>query len=239
MATPPVPWTSAQALAWLRREGYRGTHNYKGLCAGLAADASGYTYAGNNANAWGWTIPKSIRRTGTAPAGALCFWTGGQYGHVAYSLGGGVLLCNKPDGSVGKMYASYYAGIGPTFWVDTSKNKAAIFGHCGGRNTDPAVVTVAKPPVVAPKPGLPQVHLANVVRATRAGSTAPAISKIKAALRAEGIAISSTTDQAGAGFKAAYKKWQQKLGYKGADADGIPGKASLTKLGKKHGFEVV
>lgn len=35
-----------------------------------------------------------------------------------------------------------------------------------------------------------------------------------------------------------YKKWQEKLGYKGDDADGIPGKASLQKLAKKYGFEV-
>ena len=35
-----------------------------------------------------------------------------------------------------------------------------------------------------------------------------------------------------------YKKWQNKNGFMGDDADGIPGKASLEKLGKKYGFEV-
>lgn len=35
-----------------------------------------------------------------------------------------------------------------------------------------------------------------------------------------------------------YREWQQKLGYKGKDADGIPGEESLKKLGKKHGFRV-
>jgi hypothetical protein len=33
--------------------------------------------------------------------------------------------------------------------------------------------------------------------------------------------------------KAAYSKWQRKLGYIGADADGTPGITSLTELGKK------
>ncbi|WP_428956237.1 N-acetylmuramoyl-L-alanine amidase [Streptomyces sp. cg35] len=37
----------------------------------------------------------------------------------------------------------------------------------------------------------------------------------------------------------AYAKWQRSLGYSGKDADGIPGKSSLTALGKKAGFEVV
>jgi hypothetical protein len=38
---------------------------------------------------------------------------------------------------------------------------------------------------------------------------------------------------------AAYKKWQESLGYKGTDADGKPGKTSLIKLGSRYGFTVV
>lgn len=41
-----------------------------------------------------------------------------------------------------------------------------------------------------------------------------------------------------AATKAAYAKWQKKLGYTGADADGIPGAESLRKLGRKYGFTV-
>ena len=37
----------------------------------------------------------------------------------------------------------------------------------------------------------------------------------------------------------AYGKWQHHLGYRGADANGIPGKASLTELGKKTGLFTV
>jgi len=36
----------------------------------------------------------------------------------------------------------------------------------------------------------------------------------------------------------AYKLWQHKLGYNGKDADGLPGKKSLTALGNKYGFKV-
>lgn len=37
----------------------------------------------------------------------------------------------------------------------------------------------------------------------------------------------------------AYKKYQESLGYKGKDADGKPGKTSLTKLGATYGFTVI
>ncbi len=38
---------------------------------------------------------------------------------------------------------------------------------------------------------------------------------------------------------AAYKKWQESLGYRGTSADGKPGRTSLVALGKKYGFTVV
>lgn len=37
----------------------------------------------------------------------------------------------------------------------------------------------------------------------------------------------------------AYAAWQRRLGYSGDDANGIPGRTSLTTLGSKHGFTVV
>ncbi|QKW08047.1 hypothetical protein HUT18_18340 [Streptomyces sp. NA04227] len=36
----------------------------------------------------------------------------------------------------------------------------------------------------------------------------------------------------------AYAAWQRSLGYSGKDADGIPGRKSLTALGRRHGFTV-
>lgn len=37
----------------------------------------------------------------------------------------------------------------------------------------------------------------------------------------------------------AYAQWQRECGYSGADADGIPGRITLTKLGKKHNLFTV
>ena len=36
----------------------------------------------------------------------------------------------------------------------------------------------------------------------------------------------------------AYKKWQNTLGFKGKDADGVPGTKSIAALGQKYGFTV-
>ncbi len=38
--------------------------------------------------------------------------------------------------------------------------------------------------------------------------------------------------------KSVYKMWQEKCGFEGDDADGLPGRDTLSKLGKKHGFTV-
>lgn len=35
-----------------------------------------------------------------------------------------------------------------------------------------------------------------------------------------------------------YRQWQRSLGYRGADADGIPGEESLRRLGKEYDFDV-
>ncbi len=37
---------------------------------------------------------------------------------------------------------------------------------------------------------------------------------------------------------AAYKRWQESLGYRGSSADGKPGRSSLIELGKRYGFTV-
>ncbi len=62
---------------------------------------------------------------------------------------------------------------------------------------------------------------------------------VEQALAAEGLLVASLVDGAfGTSTVAAYARWQHRLGYTGADADGIPGMDSLTRLGQAHGFAV-
>lgn len=107
----------------------------------------------------------------------------------------------------------------------------------------------ATPPAPAPvKPAAKVVDLSNVVAAAKAdprakqGHTTHAadVKLVEAALKAEGLLSAKYASDGSFGTTtlAAYKKWQQKLGYRGQAADGIPGLASLKALGKRHGFEV-
>lgn len=101
--------------------------------------------------------------------------------------------------------------------------------------------------------GKPQVSLASVqaiVKAARLdpgrkqGGTTPGsaddVKVVEWALQQEGLLSKKYARDGsfGSSSVAAYAKWQKRLGYKGKDADGIPGKASLVKLGRKHGFTV-
>ncbi|WP_405674912.1 LysM peptidoglycan-binding domain-containing protein [Streptomyces sp. NBC_01511] len=63
---------------------------------------------------------------------------------------------------------------------------------------------------------------------------------VEQALVAEGLLAAGYADgHMGTATRSAYALYQQRRGYQGKDADGIPGKATLTTLGKAHGFTVV
>jgi len=81
-------------------------------------------------------------------------------------------------------------------------------------------------------PKLPGVNLSNVADAARGvGPRRPGVKLIQAALNAEldlDLDVSGDFDE---DTKKAYAKWQRKLGFRGDDADGVPGEESLEKLG--------
>jgi hypothetical protein len=79
---------------------------------------------------------------------------------------------------------------------------------------------------------LPTVDLSDVIAAENGpGHILPGVKHIQAALNDRlGLELAVDGDF-GPMTKAAYAHWQQWLGYTGADADGVPGEASLIKLG--------
>ncbi|MFB7919234.1 LysM peptidoglycan-binding domain-containing protein [Streptomyces sp. NPDC056061] len=97
-------------------------------------------------------------------------------------------------------------------------------------------------------PATPTVDLSNLIAAARrdpglaqGGTTHPADVKIvEAALQAEGLLSAAYAKDGSFGTVTvtAYAAWQRRCGYTGSAADGIPGKASLEKLGAKRGFKV-
>ncbi|MBJ6633375.1 N-acetylmuramoyl-L-alanine amidase [Streptomyces sp. I5] len=97
-----------------------------------------------------------------------------------------------------------------------------------------------------PPPRRPVVDLSQLVAAARTNPRASGqpvtysgVRTVEAALVDEGLLSKRYSDgHFGTTTIAAYSAWQRRLGYRGKDADGIPGKTSLVKLGQRHGFDV-
>jgi hypothetical protein len=108
-----------------------------------------------------------------------------------------------------------------------------------------------KPPVALPPPKRPVVDLSRLVAAaksdpSKAGTPVSysGVKTVEAALVNEGLLAKKRLDgHYGTDTKNAMSSWQERCGYRGRGpgqaADGIPGWDTLTKLGKKHGFDVV
>jgi hypothetical protein len=165
-----------------------------------------------------------------------------------------------PAGSLATSYAD--ADNRPrTTWM----TKGGHYGHCnipGNDHWDPgnidksklfaaAPVTVTTPVTSKPStPAKPVVDLSNVVSAAKQdpklaqGKTTHKadVLLVEKALVAEGLLASKYADGSfGTKTVAAYKSWQKSRAggsFTGSAADGIPGKASLTKLGSRHGWTV-
>lgn len=92
----------------------------------------------------------------------------------------------------------------------------------------------------------PEISLAKLIKAAKSdpGKDGRPVSyagtkTVEKALVAERLLDDSLADgHFGTATVKAYAAWQRKLGYSGPDADGIPGEASLERLGSKHGFTV-
>ncbi|MEV4939568.1 peptidoglycan-binding domain-containing protein [Streptomyces zaomyceticus] len=131
---------------------------------------------------------------------------------------------------------------GNDHWDPGNIDRVALF-KAAPRPATPVTSTPA--PTPAPKP---VVDLSNLLAAARrdpglkqGGTTHPAdVKLVEAALKAEGLlkAAYAADGSFGTLTRAAYEAWQRRCGYTGSAADGYPGLASLTKLGKRHGFTV-
>lgn len=106
----------------------------------------------------------------------------------------------------------------------------------------------SKPKPKPETPKNPKVDLSDVIRAARKDPGGPqghltaktSVMIVENALVKEGLLAKKWADGSfGTKTIEAYAKWQRRCGYTGADADGVPGRASLNKLGDKYGFDVV
>lgn len=129
--------------------------------------------------------------------------------------------------------ARVYTGAAHNEHVHVSLNGANnISGDPGNFSTASwGISKGGKPPAKDPRP--PAVSLAKAVNAARypRKEVAPVVSRrIQRALNARGARL--TVDGVyGPRTRAAYSTWQRRLGFRGQDADGIPGLSSLSRLG--------
>jgi hypothetical protein len=98
-----------------------------------------------------------------------------------------------------------------------------------------------------PKPSVVYVDLSHVQDAARrdpglaqGGTTHKTdVLRVERALDAEGLLAAQWVDGSfGTKTREAYKRWQARCGYSGGNANGIPGRSSLTRLGDRHGWKV-
>lgn len=173
------------------------------------------------------TIPRKLassnRKSGTESHG-LSSHRLGVPGYMKYSVANGGLLytlSNRKTCPGDKRFAQ----------VPTVLKLAFPPAQTGTTPTPPVKVSLSGVRNAARKdPGLPSNKTTNWANAII----------VERALVKEGLLASKWSDgHFGTMTLAAYSLWQNRCGYKGADADGIPGRSSLVKLGKKHGFSVV
>lgn len=130
-------------------------------------------------------------------------------------------------------------------------------GHRDGHATTcPGDVVYAWVKAGAPRPAgtkptepvaeRPVVDLSQLLKAAKSDPpkqgtpvSYPGVKVVEDALVKEGLLSKSLADgHFGTATQAAYGLWQMRCGWSGKDADGLPGKSSLTKLGKRRGFDV-
>ncbi|MDT9688202.1 N-acetylmuramoyl-L-alanine amidase [Streptomyces sp. P9(2023)] len=108
----------------------------------------------------------------------------------------------------------------------------------------PRPATAAEPkPTPGPKPSVDLSKLVAAAKADPPKRGTPVsyygTKTVESALVAEGLLARDVADgHYGTATVRAYAAWQRKCGYKGADADGIPGPESLKKLATKRGFTI-
>jgi hypothetical protein len=220
MATRSV----GSALAWARSQRSFPT----GMCLKFVRTCYNVQPAyATAAIAWSKT---RYRHASTPPKGVPVWWTGGSrgFGHVAISAGGGYVISTDAGGRgrVGRTSIAHITNAwGQTYrgWTEDI-NRIRVYSP--GNRSGGAMSSVVDASAVA----------ALFRRRQRHG----AVLMIQRALAAEvGLDYSSGPGVPGPRTKAAYKEWQRKLGFRGADADGIPGYTSLRHLGARHGFGVI
>lgn len=213
--------TPAQAIAFARRT----TTFDEGMCLVFVRTAFDVPARfGSAAAAWvGAELKHPVSSGMQVPRGAPVFWTGGSkgFGHVAIGTGNG--MCWSSDA----------AGAGRTAKVNIDELTTRFRIDFKGWTEDVNGIRVFDAGSHPASQGNPVVRLKQLQPNPRED-----VRQVQRALKRRLPKVAK--DLAVDGYfgpltQEAYATWQRRCGFGGADADGLPGKISLQRLG----FDVI
>ncbi|MER8046511.1 peptidoglycan-binding protein LysM [Streptomyces sp. NPDC094032] len=171
----------------------------------------------------------------------------------------------KPGPGFGALMAAVRSWGVPDVWAGRGRSrsdwrgKGGHFGHVhvpGNDHWDPgaidpsALFAAAGGAGAKPRSGSHLKSVVSLARVLSAARTDPAAAQgvaahradvlpVERALAAEGLLPAQWADGSfGTKTVTAYAAWQRRCGFGGTDADGLPGRTTLERLGKAHGFQV-
>jgi len=230
-------------LRFCRAQHDDGSDKWYRMCLSLARQARGLP--GRYASAWeAWEAADRKHPVDSAqvdwsmvPRGAPLFYRGGEYGHVATFIGVtkcGPLCWSNDAGGHGKV-----SMVNP-LWFEPHWQHYLV-GYTADLNGYDLPLRIPDPPTVSLKV-VSEAARQDSAR-QQGGQTpgaGPSVIIIERALAHLGYLSWSLVDGSyGTSTMAAYRHWQETLGFSGKDADGVPGKATLDRLGAKFNFKVV
>lgn len=208
------------------------TGDWRGMCLMFVRLCWGIAPVGlpDADTAWEDCVARNhdVRGGSYPPAGAPVYWKIGKHGHAALSAGRGMV------------YSTDILKTGHVAYVSLGTIAARWGAQYRGWSRGYGGYTLP----------LALAHYGSVRDAARrdpgrrqGGQTTGAAASVRLvenALAAEGYLPPRWKSDGSFGSMTltAYVKWQRHLGYRGNDADGIPGLKSLTALGNAHGFGV-
>jgi hypothetical protein len=171
------------------------------------------------------------RHSGTPPRGAVVFWrsrsVSGQYGHIALSLGGGIVRSTDWP----------YAG-------HVSNAKISDISIKWGLDYDGWTWNLNDHGIWAPT-----VDLSNVAAVARKSKSKSGLQSVRGPVGVRRVEYSLYRRGLFPRFRVnrwwnkyttrAYAAWQRRLGYSGSDADGVPGITSLRRLARLRPYRIV
>ncbi|MCH0540012.1 peptidoglycan-binding domain-containing protein [Streptomyces sp. MUM 203J] len=244
LTRPPDPMLHGlrDAVEWLRTEGAAGPE--------IKGHRDGYPTSCPGEPLYAWVRDGAPRPSGDAGTGGAARYQTTIRGLV-YGYGArGDHVTEVGRALVGKGHGAHYrVGPGP-LWSDADTLNYASWQRAlgySGADADGVPGEASLRRLLGRLPSAPpQVDLDRLVAAARQDPprsgrpvSYPGVRVVEDALVAEGLLDGTYADgHFGTATVRAYAAWQRRCGYAGPAADGIPGRDSLTRLGREHGFTV-